>query len=71
MIGKEIKPLSDIYPKFVRDEAKKIFQNNSHPSRKRYQGPLARRNFHKFSFVPTAINILNSEGMKNISCDKV
>ena len=71
IIGKQQEKLSDIFYKFSRRKAIKIVNDSSHPlnsnftllrSGRRYKVPLAKRNLHKFSFVPSAINILNGVG---------
>ena len=71
IIGKQQETLSDIFNKFSRRKAIKIVNDSSHPlnsnftllrSGRRYKVPLAKRNLHKFSFVPSAINILNGVG---------
>ena len=69
IIGKPQKALSLLYKERVRKKALSITADSSHPlsrefvllnSGRRYRVPLATKNIYKKSFVPRAVNILNS-----------
>ena len=69
VIGIKQNSLSDIYYQSVRRKACKITQDPTHPlfesftmlpSGRRLRVPLAKKNCYKHSFIPTAIQILNS-----------
>ena len=73
VIGKKQESMSNIYIDFVKRKAKKIINDSSHPlfshfrqlpSGRRFRAPAWKRQLYKRSFVPTAINILNSSHIK-------
>ena len=69
IIGKPQKSLSLLYKERLRKKALSITADCSHPrssqfvllnSGRRYRVPLATKNIYKKSFVPRAVNVLNS-----------
>ena len=70
IVGCKQKPLSELYSQGLRRKGFQIVNDASHPlncnfeflpSRRRLKVPLARKNIFKKSFVPSAIQLLNSE----------
>ena len=69
VIGKKQEPLSKIHSDFISRKAKKIRSDSTHPlflcfkpmpSGRRYRVPVWKRQIYKRSFIPSAIQILNS-----------
>lgn len=69
IVGSEQRQLPDLYHQFARRKVSKIQLDQTHflhnsfqmlPSGRRLRAPFAKRNLYKRSFVPSAINILNS-----------
>ena len=69
VVGKKQDSLAHIYVDFMERKAKKIVSDYAHPlnssfrplrSGQRFLVPLAKRILHKHSFIPSAIQILNS-----------
>ena len=69
IVCKKQKPLSKIHDDFVCRKAKKIIADASHPlfscfetmpSGRRYRAPSWKRQIYKRSFIPSAIQVLNS-----------
>ena len=70
VIGRKQKPLSQIYSQYIRKKSKKIISDAKHPmnnsfqflrSGRRLRAPTWKRNLYRFSFVPSAVRILNSD----------
>lgn len=69
IVGKPQKALTQLFTERTRKKARSILGDSSHPlfsqfeplsSGRRYRVPLATKNVFKKSFIPSAINILNS-----------
>ena len=70
VIGKRQKSLPDIYRRTVKKKAQSILMDDKHPLRncfqflrsgRRLRVPAWKRNLYRFSFVPSAITILNAD----------
>ena len=73
IIGKKKEPVAKIYNDFVVRKSKKIVSDPTHPlfhnfnhlpSGRRFRAPAWKRQIYKRSFIPTAIQILNSSNIK-------
>ena len=73
LTGKKQEALYEIYNDFVLRKSKKIISDSAHPlfsdfqmmpSGRRFRVPAWKRQIFKRSFVPTAINILNTANIK-------
>jgi len=70
IVGKTQRQLNEIYLLKVKEKARVIIEDLSHPlhssfqllpSRRRFRQPRASKNVYQMSFVPTAIRFLNAE----------
>jgi len=69
IVGRQQRPLVQLYAERVKKKAGSILADRSHPlfsqfepmkSGRRYRTPLANKNMFKRSFIPNAVKILNS-----------